>query len=231
MLSEIIRYKGKERRKISSNRNLFRKTFSRKKGKIIAEIKPKKPGENTLHNAETIAKEILKYNDISGFSILIDHNYFWGNIGNIELIRSAKKPTLFKEFIIEESQIDGAHYFWYDAVLLMKKILPLDKLSHLVSYCHTKNIEPFVEIDNTEDLTEIIESFSPDDITIGINCRNLDTMEINRERHFSLYDKKLKQYIVIALSGITHLEQVREYVWIYNGVLIWSLFLPLKEFK
>jgi indole-3-glycerol phosphate synthase len=88
-------------------------------------------------------------------------HFFGGSIGNIELVRDTRKPTLFKEFVYTTQQIDGANYYGYDAVLLIKKIFSnTEELKKLVVYCLEKNIEPLIEVDNQADLGEILSSFT-----------------------------------------------------------------------
>ena len=279
MLESILQTKLLERKHIRSDRTKFRSTFSWKQAKILGEIKPKKPTWTTTCDAKIIAERLLKNPDVAGFSILIDQTFFGGDIANIELVRSATKPTLFKEFVFEESQIDGASYYRYDAVLLIAKMFPVNRevvaktppskegrsdkftpsnegwsasggaeilwklgvfesvnlipnpspkrgreLKELVNYCLSRNIEPLIEVDNPADLAEVLQNFSPDDITIGINCRDLDTMLIDREDHFRFWRSELMNYHVLALSGISDFAQVQEYQWKYDGVLIGSLF-------
>ena len=262
MLTYILNNKKIERNNIHSDRSHFRAIFSCKKAKILGEIKPKKPWSDTCTDPKIIAKKLLKNPDITGFSILIDETFFGGNIGNIELIRHIWKPTLFKEFVFETSQIDGASYYGYDAVLLIVKMFLWDKkrweelsrpirsetenwaesspwwkgvpegggwwkmgeLTQLVRHCLTLNIEPLVEVDNASDLDEVLRTFSPNDITIGINCRDLDTLEIDRQRHFDYWRPEMLSYHTIALSGITDISQVSEYKEKYDGIVIGSLF-------
>ncbi len=225
MLTHILKTKQQKSDNIFSDRMKFRHTFSNKKAKILWEIKPKKPLSEKYFPAKYLAEKLLKNPDIAGFSILIDETFFGGNITNIELVRNARKPTLFKEFVYETRQIDGAHYYGYDAVLLIKKIFQtVEELKSLVAYCLTKNIEPLIEVDNPGDLDEILKSFSPEDITLGINCRNLDTMKIDRKKHFDFWRSDLNNYHALALSGITDFAQLNEYQWKYDGVLIGTLF-------
>ncbi len=235
MLAHILATKQTERSHIRSDWNHFRTVFQWKNAKIIGEIKPRKPGYDVSHDPRVIAEKIWKNPAVEGYSILIDETFFGGSIQNIELIRKTKKPTLFKEFVYETAQIDWASYYGYDAVLLIKKIFdsPLllgeglgegSDMAGLVNYCLSKNIEPLVEVDNESDLQEILKLFSPEEITIGINCRDLDTMKIDCENHFRLWRKELLSYHTIGLSGITDFSQVAEYQWKYDGVLIGSLF-------
>lgn len=225
MLTHILTTKKSERSHIHSSRTQFRAVFSWKNAKIIGEIKPRKPGSQITYDHKVLAEKISTNPAVEAYSILIDETFFGGNITNIELIRKTGKPTLFKEFVYETTQIDGASYYGYDAVLLIKKIfLNIQELKNLVTYCLEKNIEPLIEIDNESDLNEVLQNFSPVDISIGINCRNLDTMEIDRQNHFALWRTELSDYHILALSGITDFAQIHEYRWKYDGVLIGTLF-------
>ena len=235
MLAHILATKQTERSHIRSDRNHFRTVFQWKNAKIIGEIKPKKPLSEKFCEASDIAEKLLANPHIAGFSILIDETFFGWDIRNIKLVRATWKPTLFKEFVYETAQIDWASYYGYDAVLLIKKIFdsPLllgeglgegSDMAGLVNYCLSKNIEPLIEVDNESDLDEVLRNFSPEEISIGINCRNLDTMEIDRKKHFDFWRDELQKYHTLALSGITDFAQVNKYRWKYDGVLIGTLF-------
>ena len=53
-------------------------------------------------------------------------------------------------------------------------------------------------------------------------------MEINKNRHFEIYEKykeKLEDKITFAFSWIYNLEDIKEYKWKYNWVLIWTHFM------
>lgn len=226
MLKNILQTKQKERMHIRSDRTHFRSVFQGKNAKIIGEVKPRKPLSEKICEAGEIARKLLVNPDIAGFSILIDETFFGWDVRNIELVWASWKPTLFKEFVYETAQIDGAHYYGYDAVLLIKKIFTgVNELRAMIDYCLIKNIEPLIEVDNESDLDEVLANLSPEEISIGINCRDLDTMEIDRENHFRLWRKELLSYHTIALSGITDFSQVREYKWKYDGVVIGRLFM------
>jgi len=164
---------------------------------------------------------------IKAVSNLIDKRYFaWDITRWTKFKEKYKKPIFFKEFVISKKQIDGAYYFAYDAILLLERVLEKNKLIEFINYANSKNIYPIVEIDNEKAMEKIL--WIKKDFGIAINCRNLWTMEINRQNHFKLYEKfeqDLKEKIVFAFSGIDHLKQVEEYKWKFNWVLIWTYFV------
>jgi indole-3-glycerol phosphate synthase len=71
-------------------------------------------------------------------SILIDEKYFKGDIARIQHAKQYQKPVFFKEFIVCERQIDGAAYYGYDALLLIKRSLSSDEIIRLATYAASK---------------------------------------------------------------------------------------------
>jgi indole-3-glycerol phosphate synthase len=72
-------------------------------------------------------------------------------------VRDKGLPILYKEFIVHTAQIDEAIRYGYSAVLLIRKILPtIEDLDILVQYALDHQIEPLVEVDNAQDLSEIM---------------------------------------------------------------------------
>jgi indole-3-glycerol phosphate synthase len=66
------------------------------------------------------------------------------------------------------------------------------------------------------------------DFWIAINSRNLETMEIDKNIHFKIFEKykeKLKKKYLFAFSWINNLEEINNYKWKFNWVLIWSYFM------
>lgn len=233
ILDRIVQTKQQELAYTRSDWMAFVSTFAEKEASVIAEIKLASPSFDLSDQVDVpqLTASYLSNSLIKAVSILIDEPYFKGDIKRILPIKKSKqkKPVLFKEFVISEQQIDGAAYFGYDAVLLIKRILSPEKLLSLAKYAASKNIFSLIEVDNADDLQWVLEHCG--DLAlygIGINCRNLGTMEIDRQRHFDLYDQFAQQLdatLVFALSGVDDLAQVEEYRGKYNGVLIGTYFV------
>ena len=244
ILQKIIQNKKQELEQKKSNWEKFRKIFSEKKAGIIAEIKiasPKYDYSDKI-NVEKVFRFYGENNKIKAVSNLIDEKYFkWDIRRGTRFKEKYNKPIFFKEFVVSKTQIDGAAYGWYDTLLLLARVLDRKKLIEFIFYTNSKNIFPIVEIDCEEDMKMVVKllenmCYSPSlqgrglggRFWIAINCRNLWTMEIDRRKHFSLiknYEEKLENTLVFAFSWIDDLEQIEEYEWIFNGVLVGGYFM------
>jgi len=229
ILNQIVENKKIELESTKSDKNFFKSKFKEKNASIIAEIKLASPSFD--YSWKIDLDELFRFygeNEfIKAVSNLIDEKYFkWDIKRGYDFKKKYKKPIFFKEFVIDKRQIDGAYYFAYDAILLLQRVLNFDKLQEFIDYSNSKNILPVVEIDDEKWMEEILKL--KNDFAIWINCRNLKTMEINRQRHFEIYEKfkaELEDKIVFAFSGIDDLKQVNEYVWKFNWVLIGTYFV------
>jgi len=236
-----------------SNWEKFKKIFKEKNANIIWEIKiasPKFDYSDEI-NLEKVFEFYWKNNEIKAISNLIDEKYFSGDINRWKIFKQKyDKPIFFKEFVVSKTQIDWANYFGYDALLLLARVLDEEKLIEFIDYTNSKNIFPIVEVDCEEDMGRVLNIWRQNnnspiipfhkgdennnyDFWIAINCRNLWNMEIDRKKHFSIiknFENKLKNKIIFAFSWIDNLEQVKEYKWIFNGVLVGSYFMErIKE--
>ena len=229
ILQKIIENKRQELELKKSNSIKFREIFKEKKANIIWEIKIASPKFDYSKNIdlEKVFDFYWKNNDIKAISNLIDKKYFSWDINRWKNFKQKyDKPIFFKEFVVSKTQIDWASYFWYDAILLLERVLNNEELIEFSDYSNKKNIFPIIEIDTEEWMEKVLKLNI--DCWIAINCRNLWTMEIDRKRHFEIYNKfseKLENKLVFAFSWIDNLEQVIEYKNKFNWVLVGSYFM------
>ena len=237
ILDEIIEHKKQELNSVKSDSKKFKEIFAEKNANIIWEIKLASPkfDYSSKIDLEKVFEFYWENNDIKAVSILIDEKYFAGDIKRWKAFKQKyQKPIFFKEFVIDKAQIDGASYFGYDALLLLARVLDDKKLEEFIKYCYSKNIFPIVEVDCEQDMERVLNlplltrEGLGEGFWIAINCRNLWTMEIDRKRHFKIYKKfeeKLADKLIFAFSWIDDLEQVEEYKWKFNGVLVGTYFM------
>ena len=234
ILQKIVENKKFELENKKSNSKKFKEIFKEKKANIIWEIKIASPKFNYSKeiDLEKVFEFYWKNNDIKAISNLIDEKYFSWDINRWKNFKQKyNKPIFFKEFVVSKTQIDWANYFWYDAILLLERVLKSEELIEFIGYATQKNIFSIIEVDTEEWLEKVLNLDI--DCWIAINCRNLWTMEIDRKRHFEIYDKfseKLENKLVFAFSWIDNLEQVIEYKNKFNWVLVGSYFMErIKE--
>ena len=245
ILDKIVEDKKKELKHLTSKipvsllekRGLFsRKSVSLKNSilnspsGIICEFKRKSPSNNNINYEISIADVIKGYQNAGavGVSILTNKKYFDGDISDIIETRNILDiPILRKEFIVSEYQVIEAKSIGSDAILLIASILKSEEISKLSSLAKSLDLEVLVEIHSYDELKKI----SSNDIDIiGVNNRNLDTLEINISNSKKLFDKIPDKFVKISESGISKVESILRLREIgYQGFLIGENFMKSSD--
>lgn len=225
ILDQIVADKRVALQSSQSNGKIFREVFEAEWVQCIWEVKMASPSFDYSDRVDPskYIEYLWSHETISAMSILIDKKYFKGDITRIQYAKQYGKPIFFKEFVVSERQVDGASYHGYDALLLIKRSLNNEEIIRLATYTISKWIYPIIEVDTAEDLEELFELVWDQARGIAVNCRNLGTMEIDRSRHFSLYESYAEQFTnhqMFAFSWIDSVDQRYEYEGKYDGVLI-----------
>jgi indole-3-glycerol phosphate synthase len=143
---------------------------------IIAELKRKSPSAGVIGDVDD--RRLAVYSQYAkAVSVLTDQTYFGGSFAFLE--ETALKvplPILCKDFIIDESQIDFAYARGADIVLLIVRILGRERLNALYAHARSLGLECLVEIHERAELKEI-SGIAPR--LVGVNARNLDTLEMD----------------------------------------------------
>lgn len=172
--------------------------------KIIAELKKASPTYGIIKsNLDYKLPFELLDNGAVGLSFLIERNYFQGSIDYLaDISPKIKAPLIFKDFIIHKKQIDAAKNVGADIVLLIAEIfednLSYYSLKELIDYSHRLNLETIVETSRAEIVNKLMETEAD---YIGINNRNLKTLEIDHDRFYKISSKINKKKPLIAESG------------------------------
>lgn len=182
----------------------LKKTLEASGFSLISEIKHASPaGEYSFIDidAETAAMTFLK-NGADAISCVVEPQVFKGRLSNIPLAKKSGLPVLFKDFVISEKQIEAAHAYGADAVLLVVKVcrrLGLDMAS-LIESAHSHSLEVLLE---SYDVGEMNEAMVSDADILGINNRDLQTLvvDLNRTRRI-MSDVGSVGRPVISESGI-----------------------------
>ncbi|ACP48625.1 Indole-3-glycerol-phosphate synthase [Sulfolobus islandicus Y.N.15.51] len=174
---------------------------------IIAEYKRKSPsGFDVERDPIEYAKFMEKY--AVGLSVLTEEKYFNGSYEILRKIASSVSiPILMKDFIVKESQIDDAYNLGADTVLLIVKILTERELESLMEYTRSYGMEPLVEINDEKDLEIALRIGAK---FIGVNSRDLETLEINKENQRKLLSMIPSDVIKVAESGISERNEIEE---------------------
>lgn len=223
MLREIIEHKRKEieeRKKIPlpppffpSRRDFKGALLSAEGVAIIGELKRRSPSKGILRERFepcSLAKK-MEEGGASALSVLTDERFFGGSLSFLPLLKQhVNLPLLMKDFLIDEFQIEEAHVYGADAVLLIARILTPQEMERFLKLCKERGIQPLVEIHSEEDWEKIKDL--PLEM-VGINSRDLETFQVDVERVLKLRELIPQDKLVIAESGIKgrkEIERLRE---------------------
>ncbi|MFH1999948.1 MAG: indole-3-glycerol phosphate synthase TrpC [Planctomycetota bacterium] len=180
----------------------------RVRGSIIAEVKKRSPSIKAFPNSvipEDLAR-IYANNGASAISVVTDTRNFGTSLADVERIREAVSlPVLVKDFITHSYQIMEARASGADAILLIARILTQERLSDLLGYTHDLGIHALVECHSSED---IVKATAAKACIMGINNRDLDTLEISLETTRTLAALIPEEAICVAESGIQNRQDV-----------------------
>jgi indole-3-glycerol phosphate synthase len=176
--------------------------------RLIAEIKLRSPSAGSLSHALSVGERAARYaaSGADMVSVLCDHTFFEGAFEHLSEARAAcALPLLCKEFVIDELQLDHARAFGADAVLLIVRCLPEARVAELVAAARARGLEPFVEI-STESEARIALAAGAN--LIGVNTRDLDTLQMDRERTRSVLASLPDSVTRVHLSGLRGSEDI-----------------------
>jgi len=198
---------------------------------LVAEIKKKSPSfkKNFFRKLEIAAiAHIYKSEGAKAVSVLTDKKFFSGNLLHInEVKRAIDLPVLRKDFIIDEYQVYESRYFGADAILLIARILSVDEIKSFTHLAKKIGMDAIVEIHEENDLEKALLSGAE---IIGVNNRDLDTLEVSIENTFRLMPKIPKEIIKISESGISGNQDIlRMKKAGVNAVLIGGAFLGAED--
>lgn len=178
---------------------------------IIAEIKKASPSHGVIcedFNPLMIA-ELYELGGAKALSILTETKYFQGRPSYLKTVRKVTKlPILRKDFIIDPYQVYESVILSADAILLIALILSEEELANLLELAKSLGLDALVEIHSEEDLNKALSAGAE---IIGINNRNLMTLETRLDTAEKLIPKVPKGKIIVVESGIQKREEIEYY--------------------
>ncbi|MEX0656350.1 MAG: indole-3-glycerol-phosphate synthase [Nitrosopumilaceae archaeon] len=172
---------------------------------IITEVKFSSPSLGKIRATSdpiAIANSMIKGGAI-GLSVLTQPYLFDGSPEFFVKIRqNVKVPLLMKDIVIDKIQIDAAQKLGADYILLIESLFDkkyLKEIDEYVDYAHKKNLKVLIE---SHTKTEFENSLGTNADLIGINNRNLDTLDIDIKTTKNVLDGFDKSRIILSESGI-----------------------------
>ncbi|GHS89843.1 indole-3-glycerol phosphate synthase [Campylobacterota bacterium] len=175
---------------------------------IIAEVKRASPSRGEIcADFDPISIAIdYERGGAAAISVLTEPKWFKGDLEYLSLIRRhCSLPLLRKDFIIDRYQLLQALVYGASFVLLIARILSVKELSSLLEQTRNLGMEAIVEVHDKSDLTKAIAAGAA---IIGINHRNLDTLEMDLSLCEKLIPLIPNGKIIIAESGLENRSQL-----------------------
>jgi indole-3-glycerol phosphate synthase len=169
---------------------------------VIAEVKRSSPSKGQL-------AEIADPADLAGdyaaggarcISVLTEGRWFGGSLDDLAAVRSAVDiPVLRKDFVVSSYQVHEARAHGADLVLLIVAALEQNVLVGLLERIESLGMTALVEVHDEEEADRALEAGAR---VIGVNARNLRTLEVDRSVFERIAPGLPNSVVKIAESGV-----------------------------
>ena len=169
---------------------------------LIAEVKRRSPsvGDIALGDDAVARARAYAAGGAAAISVLCEPHWFGGSVDDLRAVRAAVPvPVLAKEFVVDPRQLELLRAAGADLVLLLAVLHPRARLARLVAQARDLGLEPLVEAHDARELDAALASGAR---LIGINNRDLRTLDVDPERAVRLRDLIPGDRIAIAESGV-----------------------------
>ena len=176
--------------------------------RLIAEVKRSSPSKGELASIPDPQLLAEKYQEGGAdlISVLTEERRFKGSIADLISVRSAiDLPVLRKDFIVTEFQVFESRILGADLILLIVAGLSNSQLNDFYQLSTELGMDVLVEIHDMDEAEKAIEIGAK---IIGVNSRNLKTLEVSEKVFESILPELPKDLIKVAESGISTRKQV-----------------------
>ena len=197
----------------------FKDTIIKNKGvSLISEIKKASPSAGILidkFNPLQIAKMYIE-NGATCLSVLTEEKHFLGKLDHIQDIKKRfKVPILAKDFFIDPYQVALSKSYGCDCILIIIAALNGGLADEIYSEALKHNLSVIVEV---HDLKEAEMALKYDRALIGINNRNLKTLDVSINNTISIFEVvKAHKGPLLSESGIRN-EKDAKYIYDKTGI-------------
>jgi indole-3-glycerol phosphate synthase len=176
--------------------------------KVIAEVKRSSPSKGELSAIGDPAALAEQYENAgaSVISVLTEERRFKGSLADLIAVRARVSiPILRKDFMVDEYQFFEARAHGADMVLLIVAALAKSQLRDFYDLATEMGMAALIEVHTADELERAME-ITPR--IIGVNSRNLKTLEVNPVAFSELIPQIPNEVIRVAESGISQRSDV-----------------------
>ncbi|MEY4323603.1 MAG: hypothetical protein RL410_1384 [Actinomycetota bacterium] len=178
---------------------------------VIAEVKRRSPSKGHLADIASPAELAAQY-EAGGahvISVLTEERRFGGSLADLDAVRAAVDiPILRKDFIVSSYQLFEARAHGADLALLIVAALDQNALVSLIERAKSLGLTPLVEVHDADEVKRAIDAGAE---VIGVNNRDLRTLQVNRDQFAAIAPLIPNNLVKIAESGIRDAHDLRVY--------------------
>jgi indole-3-glycerol phosphate synthase len=200
---------------------------------LIAEVKPRSPsgGAFPVRDPVKIADD-YRSGGAAMLSVLTEPTSFGGSLEILRRISAtASIPVLAKDFLVDAYQVYEARQAGADGVLVIARIVAEETLAAMIEAVEDSGMFALIEAFDSDDLGRLTDVASGrDNVLIGVNCRDLDTLDIVPERHEQLAGHLPPGKVAVAESAMIGPEDVERVAGLgYRGALVGSSLMRSED--
>ncbi|MBC9957478.1 indole-3-glycerol phosphate synthase TrpC [Yimella sp. cx-51] len=180
--------------------------------KVISEVKRRSPSKGALAEIPDPAQLAAAYEagGATAISVLTEQRRFGGSLDDLDAVRAAVRiPVLRKDFMVSEYQLFEARAHGADIILLIVAALDDAQLHDLFQQSSELGMTALVEVHDEAETERAVDLGAK---IIGVNARNLKTLEVHPEMFAQLAPLIPADRVKVAESGIRDPQDVSDYV-------------------
>lgn len=216
---------------------------------LIAEIKKQSPSAGMIRQDYSCSGLAGAYQDagVSAISVITEEDFFGaGPSCLLEARQASDLPLLRKDFVIDPYQVYEARALGADALLLIAELLSRDSLAEMLKIADSLGMQCLVEAHSEKELKKVLglKVFADQsgeeagrqrkeiDFCVGINTRDLRTLEVDLKTTEKLFPLIPRERTVVVESGIrTYQDVLFLKVLGVNSVLVGETILRQADVK
>lgn len=175
---------------------------------VISEIKRKSPSKGDINPGIAAREQALAYaqGGARALSVLTEPHRFGGKDEDIEAAKASGLPLLKKDFHVSIIQLAQAKVLGASAALLIARAVSPEQLVDLAAAAHEYGVEALIEVRDESELETALRTGAK---MIGVNNRNLETLEIDPDTFARLAPMIPPDRIAIYESGVKTIDDVK----------------------
>ena len=178
---------------------------------MIAEVKRRSPSKGALADIPDPAALAAAYaaGGADAISVLTEQRRFGGSLEDLRAVRAAvSTPVLRKDFVVTGYQLLEARAAGADLVLLIVAALDGSLLGELHELARSLGLTVLTEVHDEHEIARALEVGAE---LVGVNARNLKTLEVDRDTFGRLVTLLPQDVVTVAESGIAGPDDAARY--------------------